>query len=172
MAAFVAEGRVDAATPISPWSAGPFAPAAQMLDLQALQRQAPRPSAPRPQAASAAQARPAPTRPAEVRPVPAQAVRPVPAAGPTRPLLVWATLAPAAAGRFQAALASFGPCAVLRPGLWLVRAGVDAAALRNALSRGLRGNESLLVVEAPLEQAAWFNLGQSAERDLRQFWGG
>ena len=153
MAAFVAEGRVTAATPVSPWGAGPYAPAGEAM-IQAAR--SPQPAvAPEPAAARAV----------------AAVVAPAPA-GPIRPLLVFVTLTATGAARFQTALASFGPWALLRPGLWLVQARTDAAGLRNALSRGLAGPESLLVVEAPLDRAAWFNLGQSAERELRQFWGG
>jgi hypothetical protein len=42
--------------------------------------------------------------------------------------------------------------------------------LRNALSRRLRDGDALLVVEAPLERTAWFNLDQVSEQDLRRLW--
>ena len=149
MVGFVAEGRVAALTPVSPWRDGPFAPAAEMMDLAALRR--PPTPAPKPPAAA-----------------PGATI----VSGPVRPLLVWATLSAGTAGRFQAALSAHGSVAGLRPGLWLVQARTDAAGLRNALSRGLAADETLLVVEAPLDRTAWFNLAQSAERELRQFWGG
>jgi hypothetical protein len=154
MADFLAEGRVGAATLVSPWRAGPFTAARDMLQ----------PSATAPATPSVTQAIPV------TEPALANVATHKP--GPGRPLLVWAGVAESRRSAFQASLSGFGPWAQLRPGLWLVRAGTDAAGLRNALSRGLAATEALLVVEAPLASAAWFNLAQTAERELRQFWGG
>ena len=54
--------------------------------------------------------------------------------------------------------------------LWLVRARTGASALRNALTRRIGSDDALMVVEAPLEQAAWFNLAGDADRTMRQLW--
>ncbi len=173
MAAFVAEGRVAAATPVSPWSAGPFAPAADMPEFAELLR-APR-ARPEPAPVAATPARPDPQQPSPHSPslqppsLP-PAPGPAPVAGAARPLLVWAFLASAAPAAFEAALGAHGPCVSIRPGLWLVQARVGPAPLRNALSRGLRDGDGLLVVEAPLDRAAWFNLDQVSEHDLRRLW--
>ncbi|MGC1300986.1 MAG: hypothetical protein WA840_01320, partial [Caulobacteraceae bacterium] len=85
-------------------------------------------------------------------------------------LLVWAFLSSGPVAAFEAALGGYGACVAIRPGLWLVQARMGPASLRNALSRRLRGGDTLLVVEAPLEQAAWFNLDQVSEQDLRRLW--
>ena len=58
----------------------------------------------------------------------------------------------------------------IRPGVWLLRAAMTPSALRNALSRRLGAADVLLVVEAPLAQAAWFNLDGEADRALRSLW--
>lgn len=167
MTAFLAEGRITAATPVSPWGAGPYAPAGEAMTGEAMTGKGTTG-----EAMTGRRPTPAPVRePAATRPAP-DIAPPTPAAGPTRPLLVVAGLTATGAEGFQTALAGFGPWALLRPGLWLVQARTDAAGLRNALSRGLASHEFLLVVEALLDRAAWFNLGQSAERQLRQFWGG
>jgi hypothetical protein len=47
---------------------------------------------------------------------------------------------------------------------------MGAAGFRNVLSRRFRAGDTLLVVEAGLEQAAWFNLDQAEERRLRALW--
>ena len=60
----------------------------------------------------------------------------------------------------------------IRPGLWLVQARTNASTLRNLLSRRLGEADALLVVEAPLEQAAWFNLEPARDRELRRMWTG
>ncbi|WP_158918481.1 hypothetical protein [Caulobacter sp. S45] len=165
MAAFLAEGRIAAATPVSPWSAGPFISLANTPEFAVLSK---------PPGAAAVQPSfptPRPPAPTAAAPQPAYAAPDVvPIAGAARPLLVWAFLAAIPPSTFQAALASFGPCVAIRTGLWLVRASMGPAALRNALSRHMRGGDTLLVVEASLEQAAWFNLDQVSEHDLRRLW--
>jgi hypothetical protein len=172
MAGFVAEGRVSAATPVSPWSSGPFAPAADMPEFAEVLRArqagpAPAVTEMQPPAPQRSQPMPQPRTSPEPGPHLAGAV---PAAGAARPLLVWAFLASVAPVAFEAALGAFGPCVSIRPGLWLVQARVGSAPLRNALSRRLRDGDALLVVEAPLERAAWFNLDQVSESELRRLW--
>jgi hypothetical protein len=86
--------------------------------------------------------------------------------------LVWAELASLSAEPFEALIARYGAVVAIRPTVWLVQARCDAAALRNALSRRLTGADALIIVHAPLDHAAWFNLDSAAERRLRQVWGG
>ena len=85
---------------------------------------------------------------------------------------MFAELASVAPAAFQAALGRLGRCAQVRPGLWLLRAPIGAAALRNMLSSRLAASDTLLVVEAPLDHAAWFNLAPSSDRELRRLWAG
>lgn len=157
IAAFVAEGRVAGETPLSPWAAGPFTPAKANAEFAAFFE-------PRPAHAAPAQPRAAPSPAA-----PLQAPE-APADGPRRPVLVLAEIGEASAPGFHAALAAMGPGVTIRPGLWLVLSGEGAAALRNRLSRRLGAADTLLVVEAPLEQAAWFNLEPARDRELRRLW--
>ena len=107
-------------------------------------------------------------------PTPQRAAEPVVVehAGLMRPLLVFAALASLEEPAFEAALAIQGPYERIAAGLWLVKARLGAAALRNALSRRLRGGDTLMVVEASLESAAWFNLDLAEERRLRTLWAG
>ena len=56
------------------------------------------------------------------------------------------------------------------PGLWLVRAKLGPAGLRNALTRRLESEDCVMVIAAPLNQAAWFNLDGETDRTLRQLW--
>ncbi|WP_174300147.1 hypothetical protein [Caulobacter sp. S45] len=172
IAGFVAERRVSATTPVSPWAAGPFQPAGANAEFKSLFELSPQPapSAPAPltrsaQGGAANLAQAAPLQ---------QAIEPAPAvladAGPARPVLVWAQLSAASAPNFLAILGAAGPGVTIRPGLWLVQARTNAATLRNLLSRRLSDADTLLVVEAPLEQVAWFNLEPARDRELRRLW--
>lgn len=97
--------------------------------------------------------------------------REAPVAGPARALVVWTELKSLSPQAFEGLLSGVGPVVAIRPGLWLVRSRHGATALRNALSRRLRGDDALLVLETPLEKAAWFNL-DGAGRELRHLWAG
>lgn len=138
---FVAEGRVAASTPVGDNPEGPFQAASRHPSLSALFG-----------------------RPASA-PVEAQ-----PAIAAQRALIVWAELSAPELESFEQMLGAHGPMAALGPGLWLVRARLGASALRNALTRRLSREDSLLVIEAPLEQAAWFNLAGGDEPALRRLW--
>jgi len=157
IAGFVGEGRVAAGTLLGSSPDGPFGAAGShpaLGRLFATQDAAPALSpAETPRSVLAAQAIETP-------------------AGAARPLLVFAVLTTIDADAFEAALAMHGPYERARAGLWLVRARLGPAALRNVLSRRLRGADTLLVVEASLEQAAWFNLDGAEERRLRALWAG
>ena len=178
IAGFVAEGRVSAATPVSPWAAGPFQPAAGNPEFKPLFEPAPPVAAPRPaprsvgSAALAIGSATTATRSAALDP--RQSVETLPAAlvdsGPARPVLVWAQLSATSAPNFLAILGAAGAGVTIRPGLWLVQARTNAATLRNLLSRRLGPADALLVIEAPLEQVAWFNLDPARDRELRRLW--
>ena len=142
---FVDEGRVAASTLVGQASSGPFAPAAEVFG-SLFGREEP------------------PARPPEVL---TRAAAPLAEA---HPLLICATLSSLTAERFEAALAIYGDAAPIRPGVWLLRATMNASALRNALSRRLGADDLLLVVEANLAQAAWFNIEGEADRRLRSLW--
>jgi len=175
IARFAAEGRVTPESLLGPQIDGPFHPAGRWRNLASLFRAATR------ETPKSYQHQPAPVPETEPAPQPAPRSAllskpdrsPAPAPGATlRPLLVWADLASLGAGPFQALLARYGEVVAIRPTVWLVQARCDAAHLRNALSRRLTGADALMIVHAPLDHAAWFNLDTAAERRLRQVWGG
>ncbi len=172
MQSFVAQGRLSPHSLVASQASGPFGPAGRRRELETL-------FPTRPPAEPQGAAPVSPTPATSLPPTPPQAAAPQATtqtlshmAGLVRPLLVWAALHSLEPQRFEAALAAYGPFQAIRPGLWLVRAAMGPAPLRNALSRRLRGEDALLVVEAPLSGAAWFNLESAAERSLRQLWGG
>lgn len=135
--AFVDEGRVTPASQVAERPEGPFRPAAERMELDALF---------------------APKAPAET-------------ALAARPLLVIAELVSLTAESFERTLAAYGETVRVRPEMWLIRARLAAPAFRNALSRRLTGSDHLMVIEAPLEKAAWFNLDGDLDRRLRRLWG-
>ena len=138
---FKAEGRFGAASLVSAEAAGPFAPAALEPALAEVFAEAEH-------AADPATASPS----------------------VLRPLLAVADLRETPAASLEGALGAHGAWVRVQPGAWLVRARGGAPALRNALSRRLRPGEALLVVEAALEAAAWFNLDGETDRALRRLW--
>jgi hypothetical protein len=156
VAAFVAEGRVAAETLMAPNEDGPFAPAAQHPALAAL-------------FGVEAETAPAPDDEAEES-ASVVAVAPIqPAAGEARALLVWTALASVRPERLERALAQHGPIVRIGRELWLVRARTGAAALRNDLTRDLGPEDRLMVAEAELKNAAWFNLAGDTDRAIREW---
>ena len=172
IASFVTEGRVSAATAVSPWASGPFQPAASTPEFKPLFEEPARP-APSPPAQLVRSA-PGGGASAALAVSPEREVEPAPAvladARSVRPVLVWAQLSAASAPNFLAILGAAGAGVTIRPGLWLVQARTNAATLRNLLSRRLGEADALLVVEAPLDQVAWFNLEPARDRELRRLW--
>jgi hypothetical protein len=169
VARFVAEGRLTPQSLVSADIEGPFHPAARWRSLAQLFAS---PTSYRHQPAPVFESQPAarPTPPPQptpaAQPVAAPSLDPAPvasSAAPLRPFLVWADLASLSAEQFEALLTRYGAMVAIRPGLWLLQGPLAAAALRNALSRRLTGADALMIVHAPLDQAAWFNL-DSAER--------
>ncbi|HTK35043.1 MAG TPA: hypothetical protein VL358_07110 [Caulobacteraceae bacterium] len=150
--AFVAEGRVAAETLLAPAAEGPFHPAGRHGGLHRLFGDDP--------AVEEAAAAP------EGQAAPAYAPQ------PARALMVWTGLKSQGPDRFEQALALHGPFVRIGADLWLVRTRLGPQALRNALTRRLDAADRLIVVEAPLDQVAWFNLDRDADRTLRQLWAG
>jgi hypothetical protein len=160
MAAFADEGRVAPATLVGARPEGPFAPAQSQAALRGLFGE----TVVEPPAVEPVQSLPAadPVQPA--RP-------PGPARGRRRPLLVWAALATADLGDVETLLGVHGPFVPIhQPGFWLVLTHEGPQALRNDLTRRLKGGDRLMVVEASLGSVAWFNLGAETDRLLRRLW--
>ena len=162
---FVAEGRVTPQTLVAAGADGPFHPAGRWRSLAPLFQG---PKLYHHQPAPGSKSEPAPRFAPTPKPEP---IQPAPSAAPVAPLLVWAELVSLDAGRFGALIARHGGAIAIRPTVWLVQARCSPAALRNALSRHLTGADALMIVHAPLDRAAWFNLDSAAERRLRQLWG-
>lgn len=158
MAAFVDEGRVAQDSLISDDLDGPFLPAGETEGLSRLFRAEPAPKGAYSPPTSGGRLGAGWLEPA------------VEHAGAPRPLLIFANLGALDEATFESALGIHGPFERVGRGLWLARVRLGAAALRNALSRRMRGADTLLVVEAGLDQVAWFNLDQAEERKLRALW--
>ena len=143
--AYREQGRFAATSLVGRSRDGPFAPAATWPALaQAF-------SAPRPFGGGSGEPQPPPL-------------------GAERPLLVLAALRETRPDAVEQVLNTLGPSVRIKGTLWLARVRMPAAALRNALSRRLASDEFLLVAEADLAAAAWFNLDGEADRALRRLW--
>lgn len=172
IATFVEEGRVAADTLVGQSEAGPFAPAghqARLAGLFGLSGQ-PVPEAepvrPRePTAWRSAERQAAASDPAHAQP--RLAAAPL---APARPLLVWASLRTVRPERLEELIGAHGPFVRIQNGLWLVRARMGPPALRNVLTRRLAPEDQLMVLAAPLDAVAWFNLEGDTDRTLRQLW--
>ena len=142
LAPFVAQRRLGPDSRVARTEGGPFTRAADTPELAAL--------------FTAATGDPAGAPPAEAKT----------GASPresSRPLLVVGDAPEADLPQLEAALGEHGEAVRIRPGLWLLRTPQGAGPLRNALSRRVRG-AMLLMVEAPLAHAAWFNLEGETDR--------
>ncbi len=156
LADFVEEGRVAAETLVGPTAEGPFAPAAHQAKLYRL----------------FGGIAPDVADQAPPEPEPALTGEPQPETGAAHTLLVWASLKSGRLDALESLIGAYGPFARVMPGLWLVRAKLGPAGLRNALTRRLASDDCLMVVAAPLNQAAWFNLDGETDRTVRQLWMG
>lgn len=71
---------------------------------------------------------------------------------------------------FENALSAYGDLERVTPGVWLLRGPTTSAVLRNELSHLLDRDDRLLVIDASHDRAAWFNLGQTADQNIRSLW--
>ena len=147
LAGFAGEGRLAAGSLLGRSPGGPFVPAGEQAELRAL---------------FGSQALAGPVAENEAS-EPADPTR-------DRPLLVLASAREMRPEAFEALLAQFGPTVRIKGSLWLCRAPISAAALRNALTRRLGAQDFLFVVEADLADAAWFNVDGEVDRALRRLW--
>lgn len=72
---------------------------------------------------------------------------------------------------FADELARFGQ--VIHPfaDVWLVKGETSVDELRNVLTRNLSAEDHLVVFEVNEDRGAWFNIGQRADRQIREFFG-
>ncbi len=150
--AFAAQGRLGPESQVGRAEAGPFARAADTPELASLFGGEAERTFPREAPGTGAGA------PAEVGAV------------ADRTVLVVGDASEDGSPAFETALRGHGEAVCIRHGLWLLRTAATASELRNALSRPMRGAAMLLVVEAPLARAAWFNLDGGTDRALRRLW--
>jgi hypothetical protein len=162
MAGFVLERRVKAHTLVRSPTAEGFTPAGRVTDLLSafagLNQTAP--NAPEPK----------PARPALEAEV--QAHRASVADDPAAPanLVISADIRSGEVMAFEAALAACGPFVRASEYVWVLRARMNASALRKALSRPLKVGDKLLIVDATRDRLSWFNIGPQNDVALRQLW--
>ena len=65
---------------------------------------------------------------------------------------------------------NFGPAYPIMPQGWILSSETPINAIRNALVKKLGKLDTLLVVDATHDKAAWFNFGPEAEARIRRIW--
>jgi hypothetical protein len=65
---------------------------------------------------------------------------------------------------------NFGPAYPIMPQGWILSSETSINAIRNALVKKLGKLDTLLVVDATHDKAAWFNFGPEAEARIRRIW--
>ncbi len=65
---------------------------------------------------------------------------------------------------------NFGPTYPVLPQVWIVSSETSVNAIRNALVQKLGKLDTLFVVDASHNKAAWFNFGPEADARIRRIW--
>lgn len=89
------------------------------------------------------------------------------AAGPVHTVWVHAVVGGLRDADARDMVANFGEAIEVAGGLWHVRTRATASAIRNALSRLMAEGDTLVVIDASKDDAAWFNIGLEVDRTLR-----
>lgn len=74
------------------------------------------------------------------------------------------------AGQLEQAIMSAGPAYKLAPNVWCLNADATATMLLNDLSRHIGKTDSIVVVDATRDRAAWTTLGPETEAKMRRVW--
>ncbi|MBL4595248.1 MAG: hypothetical protein JKX99_01590 [Robiginitomaculum sp.] len=147
MTSFAAEGRVGPQSEISDNPDHSFKPAGEDPALQAIFN---------------------PVRTQE-EPVATPKPTPVASAATFQQFVLYTELAPATRQPFIANLRQLGTWIEPIPGVWVIKSPATSDQLRNVLSRALDAQDSLLVFEIHQDRSAWFNIGETADREIRKF---
>ena len=67
-------------------------------------------------------------------------------------------------------LGKLGPTCTVLPQVWFVSTRASISAVRSLLVQQLGKLDSLLVIDATRDKAAWFNFGPEMDARLRRFW--
>lgn len=71
---------------------------------------------------------------------------------------------------FEQTIMNLGPAYRLLPNVWIVATEETANAVRNRLVQELGKLDSLFVIDATRNKAAWFNFGPEADVRIRRVW--
>lgn len=74
------------------------------------------------------------------------------------------------AGQLEQAIMSAGPAYKLAPNVWCLNADATATMLLNDLARHIGKTDSIVVVDATRDRAAWTTLGPETEAKMRRVW--
>lgn len=138
---FIAEGRVRARTLVAGHPADRFAPAEEFPELADML--------------------------APEMPAPRTAPEPRRAAGPLATFFIVADVENDTLHMVEQLLSAMGPCAYAAHGVWMLRAAASAELIRNALTKVMTAEDTLVIVDATRDRAAWFNIGQDRDAALR-----
>jgi hypothetical protein len=65
---------------------------------------------------------------------------------------------------------NLGPACRFMPQAWILTSGVSLSAIRGSLIRKLGKLDSLIIVDARNDKAAWFNFGPELDTKVRRMW--
>lgn len=71
---------------------------------------------------------------------------------------------------FLQALQSHGTAQRIGDSVWLLKSGVSAGELRNALSQTLTRDDRLFLLDSFANETAWFNIGTDMDSRIRELW--
>ncbi|MCG8441780.1 MAG: hypothetical protein MI723_08225 [Caulobacterales bacterium] len=127
--------------------------------------------------AAAPAAEPEAARPAPLYDGPDDDIAPAPSVVPERAasvdaagvasFLIVAQLRTTNESAIESVLSEFGTAAPATSGVWFLRAATTCDELRNAVTRKLGGRDSLIIVDASRDEAAWFNIGPDKDSAIR-----
>ncbi|VAV90731.1 hypothetical protein MNBD_ALPHA06-643 [hydrothermal vent metagenome] len=87
----------------------------------------------------------------------------------TQALVLYTKLSKASEKSFVQSLKQFGNPIQPVAGVWILHSSASSDKLRNLLSRDMGASDSLLIFKVSQTQAAWFNIGETADRQIREY---
>lgn len=93
-----------------------------------------------------------------------------PATGERSHVIIFADMKSRSIARLEEEIAALGPSIAVLPQVWLLSTDVSVNTVRNLLVQKLGKLDTLFVVDATNDKAAWFNFGPEVDARIRKIW--